>query len=224
MWQHWCCSLTPGVPVSLTQVLLTGLHPLDESIGRKWEMTYPIKQLGGLWMSGTITGILHGVPNNNYCWQQEYLGSKTSSLVFQCSYLLASRGWTYRYKEWMCDLAKLTYVQDRIRQSQTSKYFSKQPGQFIFFTHSNFLSVMFKIYPCALTHFPCTAGDTVYLSDEKERQEYVMNENGVIFRGSGNYISPLNWDFGQVKAHKFVQLSWDKTLHFVWPFGMILQI
>lgn len=34
-----------------------------------------------------------------------------------------------------------------------------------------------------------------------------MNENGIIYRGSGNYINPLKWDFGQVKAHKFVQLS-----------------
>ncbi|KAI9519246.1 hypothetical protein NQZ68_030778 [Dissostichus eleginoides] len=39
--------------------------------------------------------------------------------------------------------------------------------------------------------------DWVYLKDEKEINEYVMNEQGVIYRGSNNYIFPLDWDFGQ---------------------------
>lgn len=51
---------------------------------------------------------------------------------------------------------------------------------------------------CALTRCPFGVDDSVYLSDEKERQEYVMNEDGIIFKGSGNYIFPLRWDFGQV--------------------------
>lgn len=38
----------------------------------------------------------------------------------------------------------------------------------------------------------------MFLADEQERREYVLNEQGVIFRGSSHYISPLNWDFGQV--------------------------
>ncbi|XP_076604865.1 protein-glutamine gamma-glutamyltransferase 5-like [Chaetodon auriga] len=44
---------------------------------------------------------------------------------------------------------------------------------------------------------PWCPGDWVYLADEEEKQEYVMNEQGKIFRGSGNYISSLSWDFGQ---------------------------
>ncbi|XP_034440547.1 protein-glutamine gamma-glutamyltransferase E, partial [Hippoglossus hippoglossus] len=44
---------------------------------------------------------------------------------------------------------------------------------------------------------PWCPDDTVYLPDVKERQEYVMNEHGIIYKGSGNYISSQKWDFGQ---------------------------
>ncbi|XP_061779708.1 protein-glutamine gamma-glutamyltransferase E-like isoform X2 [Nerophis lumbriciformis] len=43
---------------------------------------------------------------------------------------------------------------------------------------------------------PWFSGDSVFMSDKLERQEYVMNEQGVIYRGSTNYISGMNWDFG----------------------------
>lgn len=36
------------------------------------------------------------------------------------------------------------------------------------------------------------------MKDEKEINEYVMNEKGVIFKGSNNYIISSNWDYGQV--------------------------
>ncbi|XP_075880480.1 protein-glutamine gamma-glutamyltransferase E-like [Nelusetta ayraudi] len=48
---------------------------------------------------------------------------------------------------------------------------------------------------------PWCTGDTVYLSDEKERQEYVMKEDGIIYRGSGHYLAPMKWDFGQFEDH-----------------------
>ncbi|XP_039971498.1 protein-glutamine gamma-glutamyltransferase 2 [Xiphias gladius] len=44
---------------------------------------------------------------------------------------------------------------------------------------------------------PWCPDDWVFLPDEEERQEYVMNEQGVIYKGSGNYITPMTWDFGQ---------------------------
>ncbi|XP_044077572.1 protein-glutamine gamma-glutamyltransferase 5 [Siniperca chuatsi] len=44
---------------------------------------------------------------------------------------------------------------------------------------------------------PWCPDDWVFLSDVAQRQEYVMNEHGIIYKGSGNYISPMNWDYGQ---------------------------
>uniref|UniRef100_A0A3B5QVZ1 Protein-glutamine gamma-glutamyltransferase 2 n=1 Tax=Xiphophorus maculatus TaxID=8083 RepID=A0A3B5QVZ1_XIPMA len=39
--------------------------------------------------------------------------------------------------------------------------------------------------------------DWVFLPDEAERQEYVMNEHGIIYKGVDKYIDPTHWDFGQ---------------------------
>ncbi|XP_040058972.2 protein-glutamine gamma-glutamyltransferase 2 [Gasterosteus aculeatus] len=44
---------------------------------------------------------------------------------------------------------------------------------------------------------PWCSDDWVYMKDEKEINEYVMNEKGVIFKGSNNYIISSNWDYGQ---------------------------
>uniref|UniRef100_A0A3Q3AVZ2 Protein-glutamine gamma-glutamyltransferase 2 n=1 Tax=Kryptolebias marmoratus TaxID=37003 RepID=A0A3Q3AVZ2_KRYMA len=44
---------------------------------------------------------------------------------------------------------------------------------------------------------PWCPDDWVFLPDEAERQEYVMNEHGIIYKGLDNYISPMDWDFGQ---------------------------
>uniref|UniRef100_A0A8C6WHZ5 protein-glutamine gamma-glutamyltransferase n=1 Tax=Neogobius melanostomus TaxID=47308 RepID=A0A8C6WHZ5_9GOBI len=41
------------------------------------------------------------------------------------------------------------------------------------------------------------SNDSVYMENEEKIQEYVLNERGVIFKGSGNYISPMFWDYGQ---------------------------
>ncbi|XP_075069071.1 protein-glutamine gamma-glutamyltransferase 5-like [Mixophyes fleayi] len=39
--------------------------------------------------------------------------------------------------------------------------------------------------------------DATFLENEKERKEYVMNENGFIFVGNANYISKRSWIYGQ---------------------------
>ncbi|XP_035986258.1 protein-glutamine gamma-glutamyltransferase 6 [Fundulus heteroclitus] len=44
---------------------------------------------------------------------------------------------------------------------------------------------------------PWCPGDMVFMPDEVERKEYVMNEQGIIYKGVDNYISPIHWDYGQ---------------------------
>ncbi|KAL2078418.1 hypothetical protein ACEWY4_026103 [Coilia grayii] len=44
---------------------------------------------------------------------------------------------------------------------------------------------------------PWCTEDWVYLPGEDERKEYVMAEDGIIYRGSDHYISSLEWNYGQ---------------------------
>ncbi|KAM9332677.1 coagulation factor XIII A chain-like [Pholidichthys leucotaenia] len=44
---------------------------------------------------------------------------------------------------------------------------------------------------------PWAKDDSVFISTEAEREEYVMNENGLIYRGSHKYPRPLFWEYGQ---------------------------
>ncbi|XP_039858742.1 protein-glutamine gamma-glutamyltransferase 2-like isoform X1 [Simochromis diagramma] len=44
---------------------------------------------------------------------------------------------------------------------------------------------------------PWCSGDWVYLPDEGERQEYVMNEGGTVYAGTSDYIGSRPWIFGQ---------------------------
>lgn len=46
--------------------------------------------------------------------------------------------------------------------------------------------------------------DWVYLPDDNERQEYVMNEEGVIYRGTSSYPRPMPWVFGQVSIRVLI--------------------
>lgn len=44
----------------------------------------------------------------------------------------------------------------------------------------------------------CLSEDDVFLASEEERQEYVLNDSGVIFRGVEKCIRAQGWNFGQV--------------------------
>ncbi|KFW71269.1 Protein-glutamine gamma-glutamyltransferase 6, partial [Pygoscelis adeliae] len=44
---------------------------------------------------------------------------------------------------------------------------------------------------------PWCPGDDVYMANENERQEYVLNENGIIFVGNAKYIEARGWYYGQ---------------------------
>ena len=65
-----------------------------------------------------------------------------------------------------------------------------------------------SVYVCALCVYGCVCvcvcvlldeEDWVHLPKETERQEYVMAEEGIIYRGSADRIGPLAWNFGQVR-------------------------
>uniref|UniRef100_A0A667Y9L4 Protein-glutamine gamma-glutamyltransferase 2 n=1 Tax=Myripristis murdjan TaxID=586833 RepID=A0A667Y9L4_9TELE len=44
---------------------------------------------------------------------------------------------------------------------------------------------------------PWCKDDSVFMPDDKKRQEYVMNEQGVIYKGSKFFVLGASWDFGQ---------------------------
>ena len=41
--------------------------------------------------------------------------------------------------------------------------------------------------------------DAVFLDDEREREECVMTEIGIIYHGAYDDISERNWNYGQVR-------------------------
>ncbi|KAJ8335561.1 hypothetical protein SKAU_G00389030 [Synaphobranchus kaupii] len=44
---------------------------------------------------------------------------------------------------------------------------------------------------------PWCKDDPVYLPDEEQLQEYILNENGMLYQGSWDHIRTLPWNFGQ---------------------------
>lgn len=46
--------------------------------------------------------------------------------------------------------------------------------------------------------------DAVYLKDDDKRQEYVLNDNGLIWRGSHSRMRPSPWNYGQVSRMSIV--------------------
>lgn len=84
----------------------------------------------------------------------------------------------------------------------------------------NMLPCSSKIYPkYKQTNCYCVyadAEDSVFLDDEKEREEYVLNDVGVIFYGDINDIKTRSWNYGQVS---YVKVFW--LIHTVLQFSLI---
>lgn len=53
-----------------------------------------------------------------------------------------------------------------------------------------FLTFGFALHP---------EGDTVFLDDEEEREECVVNELGIIYHGAYDDVSERSWNYGQVQ-------------------------
>lgn len=47
---------------------------------------------------------------------------------------------------------------------------------------------------------PWCPGDAVYMDNEQNLQEYVLSQDGIIFRGSYKYPIPTPWNFGQFES------------------------
>lgn len=62
---------------------------------------------------------------------------------------------------------------------------------------------MFKFYPVA---------DSVYLADDELLQEYILNENGILYQGSWDQITTLPWNFGQVTTSSTISLLSSLTV------------
>ncbi|KAM6053730.1 protein-glutamine gamma-glutamyltransferase 6-like [Chlamydotis macqueenii] len=59
-----------------------------------------------------------------------------------------------------------------------------------------------KVSSTLLGHFvllfnPWCSNDDVYMASEKERQEYVLNDSGIIFQGLEKHIQQEAWNYGQ---------------------------
>ena len=51
---------------------------------------------------------------------------------------------------------------------------------------------------CVLVILLQLSDDTVYLDQEISREEYVLNESGLIWMGTAKKHSGMPWNFGQV--------------------------
>lgn len=66
------------------------------------------------------------------------------------------------------------------------------------------LEVRFSVTAKLLSFQPASLilllDDDVYMANEKERQEYVLNDSGIIFQGLEKYIQQEAWNYGQVNS------------------------
>ncbi|XP_048406418.2 protein-glutamine gamma-glutamyltransferase 2-like [Stegostoma tigrinum] len=58
-------------------------------------------------------------------------------------------------------------------------------------------STSFDLGQFILLFNPWCPDDTVFLDVENQRQEYVLNDQGLLFQGAKNHISSMAWNFGQ---------------------------
>ncbi|XP_075701694.1 protein-glutamine gamma-glutamyltransferase E-like [Rhinoderma darwinii] len=55
----------------------------------------------------------------------------------------------------------------------------------------------FKLDDIIILFNPWAKDDVVYMDDENERLEYVLNDSGIIYYGTVDYIEEMGWNYGQ---------------------------
>nr|XP_015004892.2 protein-glutamine gamma-glutamyltransferase 6 isoform X1 [Macaca mulatta] len=109
--------------------------------------------------------------------------------VFQTSELELGEGWTAAKEAQMENTLTVSLASPpnavigryllSIRLSSHRKHSNRRLGEFV------------------LLFNPWCAEDDVFLASEEERQEYVLNDSGIIFRGVEKHIRAQGWNYGQ---------------------------
>ncbi|CAH2302357.1 -glutamine gamma-glutamyltransferase 5 isoform X1 [Pelobates cultripes] len=58
-------------------------------------------------------------------------------------------------------------------------------------------STSYQLGTFTLLFNPWCVDDEVYMENQVERQEYVLNDYGFVYQGNSNWITPCPWNFGQ---------------------------
>ncbi|XP_069507361.1 protein-glutamine gamma-glutamyltransferase 5-like [Ambystoma mexicanum] len=58
-------------------------------------------------------------------------------------------------------------------------------------------NILYQLGDFYLLFNPWSQDDEVYLGNETQRQEYVLNDYGFVYQGNPRWISPCPWNFGQ---------------------------
>lgn len=58
--------------------------------------------------------------------------------------------------------------------------------------------------------------DSVYLPNEEMLQEYILNENGILYQGSWDDITTVPWNFGQVYTCIHIRSNEASVLKCLW--------
>lgn len=66
-------------------------------------------------------------------------------------------------------------------------------NMFIFHFTRHVASISVIVFHCFLA-----TGDSVFMEDKQSLDEYVLSQDGIIYRGSAKHPIPTPWNFGQV--------------------------